>query len=164
MYTCGLKSWGNFSQNIKRQLDRLCGLGVRVPRYRSRGPGFGSRRYHIFWEVVGLERPALSLVSRIEELLGRNSSGSGLENRKYGRGDPFRWPRNSLYQQKLALTSPISGGRLVGIVCLRTKATDFFCVPTKARYVGWSSLSRWGQSGAHHIVTCISDYRHCSDW
>jgi hypothetical protein len=30
---------------------------------------------------VGLERGPLSLVSAIEELLGRKSSGSGLENR-----------------------------------------------------------------------------------
>jgi hypothetical protein len=37
-----------------------------------------------------LERGPLSLVSKIEELLGRNSSGSGLENREYGRGDPLR--------------------------------------------------------------------------
>jgi hypothetical protein len=36
--------------------DRLCGLVVRVPGYRSRGPRFDSRRYQIFWEVVGLER------------------------------------------------------------------------------------------------------------
>jgi hypothetical protein len=35
------------------------------------GSGFDSRRYHIFWEVVGLERGPLSLVSTIEELLGR---------------------------------------------------------------------------------------------
>jgi hypothetical protein len=31
-----------------------------------------------------------------------------------------------LYPQKLALTSPTSGGRSVGIVRLRTKATEFF--------------------------------------
>jgi hypothetical protein len=37
---------------------------------------------------VGLERGPLSLVSTIEELLRRKSSGSGLESRKYGRGDP----------------------------------------------------------------------------
>jgi hypothetical protein len=53
-------------------------------------------------------------------------SGSGLENREYGRGDPFRGPRDTLYPQKLALTSPTSGGRSVGIVRLRTKATEFF--------------------------------------
>jgi hypothetical protein len=28
--------------------DRLCGLVVRVPGYRFRGPEFDSRRYHIF--------------------------------------------------------------------------------------------------------------------
>jgi hypothetical protein len=35
---------------------------------------------------VGLERGPLSLVSTIEGLLGRKSSGSGLENREYGCG------------------------------------------------------------------------------
>jgi hypothetical protein len=39
---------------------------------------------------VGLERGPLSLVSRTEELLGRNSLGSGLEIREYGRGDLLR--------------------------------------------------------------------------
>jgi hypothetical protein len=34
---------------------------------------------------VGLERGPLSLVSTIEKLLGRKSSGSGLENRGYSR-------------------------------------------------------------------------------
>jgi hypothetical protein len=28
--------------------DRLCGLVVRVPGYRSRGPGFDCLRYEIF--------------------------------------------------------------------------------------------------------------------
>jgi hypothetical protein len=37
---------------------------------------------------VGLERVPVSLVSTTEELLGRNSSGSGLEIRAYGREDP----------------------------------------------------------------------------
>jgi hypothetical protein len=57
--------------------DRLCGLVVRFPGYRSRSPGFYYRFYHIFWEVVSLERCPLSLVSTIEELLGRNNSGFG---------------------------------------------------------------------------------------
>jgi hypothetical protein len=39
---------------------------------------------------VGLERGPLSLVSTIEELLGRKISGSGLEIREYGRRDPSR--------------------------------------------------------------------------
>ena len=50
-------------------IDRLCGLVVRVSGNRYRGPGFDSRRYQIFWVVVGLERGPLSLVRSIEELL-----------------------------------------------------------------------------------------------
>ena len=49
--------------------DRLCGLVVRVSGYRYRGLGFDSRRYQIFWVVVGLERGPPSLVRSIEELL-----------------------------------------------------------------------------------------------
>jgi hypothetical protein len=75
--------------------------------------GFDSRRYQIFWEVVGLERGPLSLVSTTEELLGRKSSGSGLENRDYSRRDSSRWPRGTLYPQKLALTSLTSCGHSV---------------------------------------------------
>jgi hypothetical protein len=48
---------------------------------------------------VGLERGPLSLMGTTKELLGRNDSGSGLENREYGRGDPLRWPRDILYPQ-----------------------------------------------------------------
>jgi hypothetical protein len=72
---------------------------------------------------VGLERGPLSLVSTIEELLGRNSSGSGLESRKYGHRDRADHAK-PLYPQKLALPSLTSGGRSVGIVCSRTKATE----------------------------------------
>jgi hypothetical protein len=39
-----------------------------------------------------------------------------------GRRDPLHWPRDTLYPQKFALTSPTSGGRSVGIVRLRTKS------------------------------------------
>jgi hypothetical protein len=68
----------------------LCGLVVRVPGYRFRGSGFDSGLYQIFSAVVGLKRGPLSLVSTTEELLGRNSSGSGLENREYGHVYPLR--------------------------------------------------------------------------
>jgi hypothetical protein len=77
--------------------------------------GVDSRRYQIFWDVVGLERGPLSLVSTTEELLETKSSGSSLENRDYGRRDPSRWPRGTLYRQELALTSPATGGRSVGL-------------------------------------------------
>jgi hypothetical protein len=38
-----------------------------------------------------------------------------------GGGDLLPWPRDTLYPQKLALTSSTTGGRSVGIVRLRTK-------------------------------------------
>jgi hypothetical protein len=75
---------------------------------------------------VGLKRGPLSLVSTTEELLERKSRDSGLENREYGRRDPLRLPRDTLYPQKLALISPKSGGRSVGIVSSRTQATEFY--------------------------------------
>jgi hypothetical protein len=62
-----------------------------------------------FWEVVGLERGPLSLVSTIEELLGRKNSGSGLESREYGRRDPL---------------SAKVGTNSVGIVRSRTQAME----------------------------------------
>jgi hypothetical protein len=49
---------------------------------------------------VGLDQGPLSLASTTDELIGRNSSGSGLESREYGRRDSSRWPRGTLYPQK----------------------------------------------------------------
>jgi hypothetical protein len=87
---------------------------------------FDSRRYQIFWEVVGLERGPLSLVSTTEEELGRKIWGSGLESREYGRRNLSRWQCGTLYPQKyLVLTSPISGGCTITIVRSRTEATEF---------------------------------------
>jgi hypothetical protein len=108
--------------------DRLCSLVVRVPGYKSRSRGFDSRHYQIFREVVGLERDPLSLVITIDELLEKESIGSCPENRKYGLGDPSRWPRGTLCPQKLALSSPTSGGRSADIVRSRTQATKFSLV------------------------------------
>jgi hypothetical protein len=90
--------------------------------------GFDSLRYQIFWEVVGLKRGPLSLVSTIEELRERKSKGPGQENRDYDRGDPSRWPRDTVYPQKLTLTADkrLSLGRY--IVLSRTQATEFVFV------------------------------------
>jgi hypothetical protein len=49
---------------------------------------------------VGLERGPLSLVSMINELLERKSSGYGLENRKYGLGYPRRRVGDTLLSTK----------------------------------------------------------------
>jgi hypothetical protein len=79
----------------------------------------------MFWEVVGLERGPLSLVSTIQELVEWKSSGSGLEIRDYDLRDSSRWPRGTLYPHTLALTSLTNGGRSVGIVRSLTQATKF---------------------------------------
>jgi hypothetical protein len=50
----------------------------------------------------------------------------GLESRECGHRNPSRWPRGTLYPQKLTLTSPTSGGRSVGIVRFQTQATEIF--------------------------------------
>jgi hypothetical protein len=62
------------------------------------------------------------------ELLERKSSGSGLESWEYGCMDPSRWQCDTLYPQKLALTSPTSGCCLVGIVCSLTQVKEFVFV------------------------------------
>jgi hypothetical protein len=112
----------------------LCGVSKRQPLWSSGQSlwlqiqtfGSDSRRYHIFWEVMGLERGPLSLVSTIEELVERTSSGSGLENREYGRRDPSRWPSDIVYPQKLTLTSLTRCGLSVGRVRSRSDANDLF--------------------------------------
>jgi hypothetical protein len=126
MYCVSCEVRTEFIYVMQKKVDRLCGLVVRVPGYRSGGPGSIPGATRFFWEVVGLERGPLSFVSTTEEPLGRKSSGSGLENRKYGRKDQSRWPRGALYQQKLAITLPTSGGRSVGIVRSRTQTMEFF--------------------------------------
>jgi hypothetical protein len=84
-----------------------------------------------------MERGPLSLVSTTEELLGSNSSGSGLESREYGRRICHVDHVAPSIRKKLALTSLTSGGRSVGIVHLRTEAMDFFyrsCIVSSSRY------------------------------
>jgi hypothetical protein len=50
------------------RVDRFCRLVVRVPGYRSRGLGSISGATRFSWEVVGLERGPISLVSALEGL------------------------------------------------------------------------------------------------
>jgi hypothetical protein len=90
-----------------------------------RRPGFDSRHYQKK-NVVGLERGQLSLVSTDWGATWLKSSGSCLENREYGRRDPSRWPRGTFNPHKLAITSPTSGGRSVGIIRSRTQTMEIF--------------------------------------
>jgi hypothetical protein len=92
-------------------MDGLCGLVVRVPGYRSRGPDSipGATRFsEKQWVWNGVH--SASWV-QLRSYFGRKGSCSGLEIREYGRRDPSRWPRSALYPRKLVLTSPTKGCR-----------------------------------------------------
>jgi hypothetical protein len=122
-----------------------CGLVVRVLGYRSggrvrvpalpdflkknsSGSGTGSTQTREYNWRATLKR----------------SSGSCLENREYGRRDPSRWPRSTLYPHKLAITSPTSGGRSVGIVRSRTQTMEFsFSNTSSALNVPTCTLERF---------------------
>jgi hypothetical protein len=73
---------------------------------------------------VGLQRGPLSLLSTIEELLGRKRSGSGIETENTAPGIRRADRATPLYPQRLALTSLTRGGRSVGIVRFGTQATE----------------------------------------
>jgi hypothetical protein len=82
---------------------------------------------------MSLDRGPLSLVSKIEKLLERKSSGSGLESENTAVGDPSHWPHCTLYPEKLALTLPTSGGRSVSIFRSRTQVTEFFYIKLQSQ-------------------------------
>jgi hypothetical protein len=129
-----------------------CGQSSWLQIQRS---GFDSRHYQIFWEVVDPERGSLSLVGTIKELLGRNSSGLGLEIREYGR-------RGS---STLTMRHPLSANvgtyfadkrrHSVGIFRSRTKATEFvlalqlgciiinLCNSALNKVYSWCNAHKW---------------------
>jgi hypothetical protein len=82
----------------------ICSIVVRVPVYIYRGRGFDSQHYQDSWEIVGQEWGLLSFVRITEEVLGRKNGGFGLENWINGHRDTLRWPPNTLYPEKSAIT------------------------------------------------------------
>ena len=104
---------------------------TRVSGYRYRCPGFDPWRYQIFWVVVGLEpvhSASWASWGQLRSYLNEKSSGSrSRKQRLTVVGSRCADHVTPLYPQKLALTSPTGGGRSVGIVRVRTKATEFVC-------------------------------------
>jgi hypothetical protein len=77
-------------------VDCFCGLVVRVSGYRSRGPGFDSRRYQIFLTITG---SGTGSTQPRED----NWGATWMKTEIIGRGDPLCWPRDTLYPQKVGI-------------------------------------------------------------
>jgi hypothetical protein len=92
----------------------MCNFNVGILWYSGQSSWLQNQRTG-FDSDLGLERGPLGLVTTIEELLERKSSGSCLETRDYGSRDPLRLPHYAHYPHILALTSPTSGGRYSSI-------------------------------------------------
>jgi hypothetical protein len=121
--------------------------------------GFDSKHYHIFWEVLNLERGPLSLVSATEELLERKGSSSGLDSREYGRRDPSLWPCGTLYPQKLTLTSRHSRDRYSSFADLG-HGVQFLNTDPGRGGGAYSSIIDWGtmlQAGRSWVMGSIPD-------
>jgi hypothetical protein len=100
---------------------------------------FDSRRYQIFWELLGLEGGPLSLMNTIEELLERKCMRLRSKNTRIR-------PWGIRCADHAVLTSPTSGGRLAGIVRSRTQATELFfcfCFP--------NNVCTWGMKFTAHF-------------
>jgi hypothetical protein len=86
------------------------------------------------------------------------SSGSCLENREYGRRDQSLWPRGTLYPQKLAITSPTSGGRSVGIVRPRSQTMEFLLKNITQGRGAQGHASSKSKSKSHYDRRSVSQY------
>jgi hypothetical protein len=92
---------------VERQCDRLCGLVLRVPGYRSRDPGTipgATISSENQWVRNGVHSASWVQLRNY----GRKRSGSGLEIWEFRRRDLWRWPRDNLSPQNLALTLALS--------------------------------------------------------
>jgi hypothetical protein len=85
----------------------------------------------------------------------------GQENRDYSsRGSAAPTTRHTLYPQKLALNTPTSGGRSVGIVRSRAQATECVCMCVLSAWLAsWILQTLWHY--AHIMRAKVDEYRTC---
>jgi hypothetical protein len=105
-------------------MDRLCGLVVRVPGYRTICLGSipsPTRCSDQKWVWIGVHS-ASWVQSR--SYFKERVAAPVYKTDNMDMGIPYSDHARPLYPQKLVLTSPTSGGRSVGIVRSRTKARE----------------------------------------
>jgi hypothetical protein len=109
----------------------------------------GDRRpYQIFWVVVGLDRSPLSLVSTTEELLDRKVAVPVQKTENTAVGIRHADHVAPSIRKKLAIISPTSGCRSVGIVRSRTQTMKFslvFC------FLEWGEIV-----STCHVCHCLA--------
>jgi hypothetical protein len=92
---------------------------------------------------VGLKGDSLNLVSTIEELLGRNSSGSGLENRE-----------TTLHEYKLCSKSPTREQNFISVYRVYSASTGNILM--RIREIAVYLLQRGGGDVRLTICPCYS--------
>jgi hypothetical protein len=92
------------------------------PEARVRFPALPKKK------VVGLERGPLRLLSTPEELLDRKVAASVWKTENTAVGIRHADHMAPCIRKKLAITSPTSGSRSVGIVRSRTQTMEFLVV------------------------------------
>jgi hypothetical protein len=97
---------------------------------------------------VGLERGPFSLVSTTEELLDRKVAAPVYKTENTVVGIRHADHVAPSIRKKLAMTSPKSGGRLVGIARSRTQTMEF------SFFLYSSSLSYAHCVSTIHVVSC----------
>jgi hypothetical protein len=102
----------NFNFSIKSRFSAT------DPEARDRFPAVPGKK------VVGLERGPLSLVSTTEELVDRKVAAPVYKTENTAVGTRHADHVAPSFRKKLAITSPTSGGRSVGIVRSRTQTME----------------------------------------
>jgi hypothetical protein len=124
MYCVSCEVRTEFLYVMLKKVDRLCVLVVRVPGYRSRGPGSipcATRFSEKLWVWNGVHSASWVQLRRYLGAAVWKAEITAVGIRHADHATP-------IYPQKLTLISSTSCGRSVGIIRSRTKATELPCL------------------------------------